>query len=543
MNQIYVFGHKNPDSDTICSALAYAYLKQRLDINAVAYKLGELNSETKFILQYFHVDPPQTLDTIKTQISDLMIDDPLCISSDMTIRAAWKYMKEYSQKAVSVVDSDNRLIGLVTQSDITRNFIDASGETLLLNSQTPYMNIIETLEADVLTDNVDKRIAQGRIMIAAQHHTKLKDYVEHGDIVVANIHKNINESILMGAGLIICTCGVHPQQADLALAIEKGCVVISTQFDTLTSAMLIRQSLPVRYVMTHENVVTVGLNELKEDVKERMIKTRYRSYPVLGDDKKVVGMVSRYHLLSKNRKQAILVDHNEKSQTAAGIEEAQIIEIIDHHRLGDIQTTYPIFVKNDPVGSTSTIIACLFEEYHVDIPHDIAGILLSAIISDTLNFRSPTCTDRDAAVANRLAAIAEVDINDLAVKIFSAGSKISNKTPDEIITSDLKEYALGKYNIGISQVYSIDSENLMDMRASLIERMYYFCDKNGYALLMLLVTDLKRGGSDVLSVGDRTDLLSKAYLLDPADDTVFLPGVLSRKKQVFPQIMSVEEMI
>lgn len=540
MNEIYVFGHKNPDSDTICSALAYAELKNALGENAVAVRLGELTSETKFILKYFKSAEPPMLETIKTQVSDLVIDKPLCVSSEASVREAWMMMKQRGLKALSVTDETGRLIGLATLSDITRNYMDLSDDMLLAKSSTPFTNIIHTLQADTVLGCNGDGVAKGRVLVSAQHHTRAKRYVGRGDIVIANIGENIREAIKAGADMIICTCGLHPEEVHIALAQTNGCMIISTAYDTFTAAMLIRQSIPVQSVMTSEQIVTVRQDEFIDDVKERMLKTRFRSYPVIDDDGKAIGMVSRYHLLSRKRKRAILVDHNERSQTADGIEEAEILEIIDHHRLGDIQTNNPILMKNEPVGSTATIIASLYGQYKVDIPYKTAGLLLSAIITDTLNFKSPTSTPQDEQIAKSLSEIADVDIGDLARKIFGAGSILRSKTPDEIITSDLKEYTIGKAKIGIAQVYSIDSESLSDMRETLLDRMAYHCDKNGFGLLMLLVTDLGRGGSDVLFVGNRRDIFLKAYPQDEPDGLVFLPDVLSRKKQVVPLIMAVE---
>jgi len=393
----------------------------------------------------------------------------------------------------------------------------------------------------VETGDVESRFVTGRVVVAAQRHTKIKNYVAPGDIVIANIDKNIHEAIYSGAGLIICTCGLSPEKEDLDIARHNDCVVISTEYDTYCASMLIRQSIPVGYVMTRDNIVTVSIDELKDDAKERMLKTRFRSYPVIDSQNKVIGMISRYHLLSKARKQVILVDHNEKSQTAAGIEDAEIIEIIDHHRLGDIQTSNPILMKNEPLGSTATIIASLYKDSRVDIPPAIAGILLSAIISDTLKFQSPTCTSQDIETAHSLAAIADVDIDDLAVKIINAGSDIRSKTPDEIIVSDLKEYIVGKYKIGIAQVYAVDTENIADLLPAILERMDFINSKNGFSFLLLLITDLNRAGSQAVVTGERKDIFFKAFSLEQEGDTVFLPGVLSRKKQVFPKIMSIED--
>lgn len=543
MDKILIFGHKNPDSDTICSALAYAELKKASGSDAVAVRLGEINNETKFILRYFNVPEPMPLHTIKTQVLDLEIDEAVCVHPSTSIRVAWELMKRHAKKTLAVVDASKKLKGLATLSDVTSTYMDTGDNTLLAESKTSFSNIIETLRAKTIAGTPEAHVATGRVLIAAQHHTRIKDYVGKDDIVIANITENIREAVLSGARLIICTCGLHPGEKDIEIADENKCDIISTEYDTFATAMLIRQSIPIEYVMTTDNITTVRLDEFKDDVKERMLKTRYRNYPVVDETQRVVGMISRYHLLSKRRKQAILVDHNERSQTANGIEEAEILEIIDHHRLGDIQTSNPILMKNEPVGSTATIIASMYEAQKAEIPPKIAGILLSAIISDTLNFQSPTCTALDVDTAKRLAPIADVDIADLALKIINAGSTLRGKTPDEIINGDMKEYMVGKYKIGIAQVYSIDSESLTDMQAVLMERMRFFCDKNGFSLLMLLVTDLNRGGSTLLLAGERQDIFFKAYPHESPDGVIFLPGVLSRKKQVVPLIMSLEDEI
>jgi manganese-dependent inorganic pyrophosphatase len=537
LSTIYVFGHRHPDSDSVCSALAYAELKKALGFDAVAMKLDELNNETKFILKFFSIEEPETLRTIKTQVSDLEIDEALCVPPFTTIHAAWKLLKQHNKKALAIVNETKELLGLATLSDITRNFMDADMNILLAISNTPYSNIINTLKAKIATGKPWKHFVKGRIMIAAQQYNKIRNYVEKGDIVVAGIPENIREAILSGAQLVICTCGSYPEEIDMEIAKENKCDIITTEYDTFSTAMLIRQSVPISYVMSAGRVITVKADEFLDDVKERMLKTRYRNYPVLDNNNKVIGMISRYHLLSRKNKQAILVDHNELNQTVNGIDEAEILEIIDHHRLGDIQTKNPIYMKNEPVGSTSTIIACLYETYNIKISSKIAGILLSGIISDTLNFQSPTCTQLDKDVAKRLETIAEVNIEDLALKIINAGSTLRGKTVDEIICSDMKEYNIGKYKIGVAQVYSIDFESLSDMHEAILERMRYHCDRKGMDLLILLVTDLNRQGSEVLLAGEEKSLFFNAYEMESTDQSVFLPNVLSRKKQVIPKIM------
>ena len=541
MSKVYIFGHRNPDSDTICASLAYAGLKRAQGMDADAVKLGPLNNETKFILQYFHVEEPRTLDTIRTQVSDLLIDDAVCVAPSASVRTAWELMQKYERKTLAVVDEDRRLLGVATLSDITRNFMETVNDTLLSVSGATYENILETLEATLLVGERSTHVSTGRLIIAAQERSKVRSHLRPWDIVIANIPENIREAAANKAQLIVCTCGLFPEEADIAYAREHGCDIMVTAHDTFIAAMRIKQSIPVSFVMSKEHIVTVRQDEFKDDVKERMTKTRYRNYPVLDGEGSVVGMISRYHLLSKNRKQAILVDQNERSQTAPGIEEAEILEIIDHHRLGDIQTNNPILMKNEPVGSTATIIASLYQANQVPIPHDMAGLLLSAILSDTLNFNSPTCTPQDVQTAQMLAPIADVVVDDLAIKIINAGSNIRGKKPDEIITGDFKEFKVGKYRIGIAQVYSIESESLNDLMPELTERMEYHCSKNGLSLLMLLVTNLHLGGSLVLLAGDRRDIFFIAYSLEQTEDAVFLPGVLSRKKQVVPLIMSMEE--
>ena len=541
MSNVYVFGHKNPDSDTICASLAYARLKRTQGVDAVAVKLGPLNNETKFILQYFHVEEPETLTTIRTQVSDLLIDEAVCISPEASVRAAWALMQQHKRKSLAVVDKAGQLLGIATLSDITRNFMETVNDTLLAVSGATYQNIVDTLEATLLLGDPAAQLKTGRLIIAAQEHTTVRSYLSAGDIVIANIPENIREAVLGGAQLIICTCGLLPADADIAFARDRGCDIMVTAHDTFIAAMRVRQSIPVCFVMSKEHLVTVRKDEFKDDVKERMTKTRYRNYPVLDETGRVAGMISRYHLLSKNRKQAILVDHNERSQTAPGIEEAEILEIIDHHRLGDIQTNNPILMKNEPVGSTATIVASLYAASGTSIPQDTAGLLLSAILSDTLNFNSPTCTPQDVTMAHMLAPIADVVIDDLAKKIINAGSNLRGKKPDEIITGDFKEFRVSKYRIGIAQVYSIESESLSDLLPEIMERMEYHCSKNGLSLLILLVTNLHLGGSLALLTGERKDIFFKAHSLEQTEEAVFLPSVLSRKKQVVPLIMALEE--
>ncbi len=541
MNQIYIFGHKNPDTDTICSTIAYAEYKRKKGIPAVGVRLGELNNETKFVLKFFGVEEPELLKTIKTQVSDLEIDSPISIRPDASLRMAWLTMHENKRKALTVAEDGQALMGIVTLSDITGAYMDVWDEQILKKSNTTIKNIKETLTGTLVCGREEDFDPTGRVLVVALEKDRLKDFVKKGDIVIAgNREESIIEAIHNGANVIIATCNIFPGKQALDAAKNCGCIILTTPHDTFSTARMIHQSVPVRYVMTNKNLVSVGIDDFIDDVREKMLKSRYRNYPVIDENMNVIGMVSRYHMISKQQKQAVLLDHNEKSQTAPGIEDAQIIEIIDHHRLGDLQTSAPILVRNEPVGSTSTIIAKLYLAEKELLSPQIAGLLLSAIISDTLNFASPTATPEDRDAAQALAQIADIDINDYALKLFNAGSNLSGKTVDEILNGDLKEYDIGKYKVGMAQVYSVNSESLADIKEALMERLQSYCAKNGFALMLLLITDLYRNGSDVLFAGDRKDIVIKAFSLDPDTNCVFLPGVLSRKKQVVPKIMAAE---
>jgi manganese-dependent inorganic pyrophosphatase len=542
MHKIFVFGHKNPDTDAICSTIAYAEYKTKKGCEACGCRLGDLSNETKFVLRFFGAEEPEMLKTIKTQVLDLEIDPPISVGPGISLKKAWAAMRENNRKALTVVDADGKLTGIVTLSDITRNYMDVQDENVLQNTHTPLANILETLDAALVSGREADFAPTGRVLVAAMDREGFAAYASKGDIVITgNRDDLVLAAIENGANVIVCTCGAKPGDGVLEAARKKKCIVISAPGDTFSVARLIHQSVPVCHVMTQGNIVKFGIEDFVDDIREKMLKTRFRSYPVLDGEGNVQGMVARYHLISRNRKQAVLLDHNERSQTAPGIEDAEIIEIIDHHRLGDIQTNSPILMQNEPVGSTSTIIAKKYLKERELLSQTTAGLLLAGIISDTLKFLSPTATKEDIDTAAALAGIAEVDIDEFAQKLFNAGANLKGRSVDDIINADLKEYSMGKYKIGLSQVYSMNAESLEDFKETLPERMEYYCGKNGFALLMLLVTDLYRNGSEVIFTGDRKDIAIKAFGLPEGAVSAFLPGVLSRKKQVVPKIMAVEE--
>ncbi|CCJ33327.1 putative manganese-dependent inorganic diphosphatase [Caloramator australicus] len=536
---IYIFGHKNPDTDSISAAIAYAELKKRLGFNAIAKRLGDINQETDFVLNYFNIPKPDILPTVKTQVSDLNLDKVIPISPDSSIKTAWMLMKKNNVKTLAVIDENEKFLGLVTLSNITSKYMDTLENNII---KTPLRNILETLNAKIILGDEAKFNSNGKIVVAALSPESMKPFIEKGDIVIIGNRKDSQKkAIELGANCLIITGGFSAEDEILELAKQNNCIIINTPNDTYTTARLINQSIPVKYVMTTENIISFHIDDFVDEIRDKMLQTRYRSYPVLDENNKIYGFISRYHLISQKKKQVILVDHNERSQTVHGIDDAEILEIIDHHRVADIQTGKPIFFRNEPVGSTSTIIAGMYFENGIRPPKNIAGLLCAAIISDTVKFKSPTCTYIDKITAERLAEIAGIDIESFALEMFRAGTSLQNRTPEEIFFQDFKEFKLGKYKIGISQVNTMNVESLGETKNDLLNFMNKLCNEKGYDLLIIMLTDIIREGSEIIFTGKEKDLIAKAFNVDVHNNFVFLPGVISRKKQIIPPLSQIIE--
>lgn len=534
---IYITGHKNPDSDSICSTIAYAELKRKLGFNAAASALGELNRETRFILDYFNMPEPQQLNTVKTQVCDLSIDKAIPVSPDVSIKTAWMLMKKNNVKTLAVADDNERLIGIVTLSDITNKYMDILENSIISTSKTPLRNIIETLNAKLVLGNHEDFKTSGKVVVAAMSPEQMKPFIDKGDIVISgNRSDNQLMAIELGANCIIVTGGFSIEKDVLEAARNKKCIMMVTPNDTFATARLINQSIPVKHIMTTENIISFNIDDFIDEIKDKMLQTRYRSYPVIDENNRILGFVSRFHLISQNRKKVILMDHNEKTQSVNGIDEAEILEIIDHHRVGDIQTGKPIYFRNEPVGSTSTIVANMYFENGIRPSRSIAGILCAAIISDTLKFKSPTCTFVDRFTAEKLAEISNISIDEFALKMFKAGTSLQGRSPEEIFNQDFKEYNLGKYKIGISQVNTMDTENMTEIKSSLIKYMNEICRDRNYSLLIIMLTDIIKEGSELLYVGENKELISKAFNIQPDGNSAYLANVVSRKKQVVPPL-------
>lgn len=534
---VYITGHKNPDTDSICSAIAYAEYKNKKGFECVPVRLGEVNRETQFVLKYFNVDVPKKMTDVKTQVSDLAFDVVSPVSSDISIKKAWSIMKKNNIKVLPVSDEDERFMGVVTLSDITRNYLDTMENSILAISGTPLETIIDTLDAKLICGNESDFNTTGKVVIAAMTCDCMEPFVEAGDIVIAGNRKDSQiKSIELGVACLIVTCSTSVDKDVIELAEKNKCIIMTTMHDTFNTSRLINQSVPIGFSMTDNEIIHFFLTDYIEDIQTRMLQTRHRSYPVLDGEYKIKGFVSRYHLISQRRKKVILLDHNEKSQTIDGIEQAEILEIIDHHRIGDIQTMNPVSFKNEPVGSTATIIANYYFEDGIKPSKKIAGIMCAAIISDTMYFKSPTCTRIDIDIANKLARMAGINMDEFALMMFKAGSALEGKTAKEILFNDFKEYHFGDHKIGMGQINSTDRESIEKYRKDLVSFMEEVCDTKDYSLIILLVTDVFKEGSEIIFAGKNKWIISKAFNIDVDSGSTFINGLVSRKKQIVPSI-------
>lgn len=537
---IYIMGHKNPDSDSICSALAYAeYKNANGDVNVIPVRLGDVNRETEFILEYFGVPAPILLETVRLSVEDLDFDKIAPVSPDISLRMALELMKKNNINSLPIIDENEQLVGIVTISDIIQSYIDVWDNTILGKSGTSIDNIIDTLSARAINISNTIKPLTGKLLVLAMEPKSVVEYIEKNDIVICGDRKDVQElAINSDISLMIVTGNIKLDEEIIKLAEKKSITIISTPHDTFTTSRLITQSVPVKHVMTRENLVIFCMDDLVDDVKVQMSQTRYRTYPVIDDNNnnKVVGLISRYHLISSMKKKVILVDHNERSQSVDGLEECEILEIIDHHRVADVFTGNPIYFRNEPVGSTSTIIASILFENGRRPSKKIAGVLAAAIISDTLLFRSPTSTNVDKMILERLARIADLDVDKFAMEMFKAGTSLVGKTPQELLSQDFKIFTINEDKIGIAQVYTMDPDSLENMKSDLLVLMEERTKKDEYSIFILMLTDIFDQASEMIVVGQNKELIAKSFGETLVNNAFYAPGVLSRKKQVVPPI-------
>ncbi|MBB6696387.1 putative manganese-dependent inorganic diphosphatase [Clostridium algidicarnis] len=543
---IYISGHKNPDSDSICAAIAYAEFKNRTeDTEAVPVRLGELNRETKFILDYFEVESPKLIETVKLQVSDLNIDKIAPISPDISLKMAWNIMKKHNLKTLPVTDENEYLKGIVSVSNLTSTFMDVWDTNILSKSNTKLENILETLSAKPIFIYKGSTSFKGKIIVTAMKPESIQCLIEEGDIaIVGDREDNQLISINAKSSLVIVTGTQEVSDAVIKKAEENGCTLISTSYDSFTAARLITQSIPVEYVMAKDNIINFSTEDFVDDIRDVMIETRYRSYPVVNIENRIIGSISRYHLISRNKKKVILLDHNERGQSVDGLEDAEVLEIIDHHRIADVQTGTPIYFRNEPVGSTSTIIGSIFFENGIRPSKKVAGILCAAIISDTLLFKSPTATNVDKMILKRLAQIADLDVETFAKEMFKAGTSLIDRTAEDVFHQDFKIFNLGNMKIGVSQINTMDIESFLPIKADMINLMEAKAVKENFNILIFMLTDILNVGSEIMASGPSKDMVSKAFNIKLNNkESVFLPGILSRKKQVIPPLSTAITMV
>lgn len=532
---IFITGHKNPDTDSICSALAYADLKTKLGFDVTPVRLGNINSETSFILDKFKVNPPLLIHDIKTKVSDIDIDKPLTVSADTTINAAWRLMLNENKKVIAIVDDQQKLIGLSTISAITNGILSVAQSRYDLIQNTPLEAIAETLLGNIIYK--PKNYNPSGIINIGTSALADKEFVDyHNKIVITSSNEvSMLKAITTNAALVVVTISKNISPDMLTLAKKHDCAVICTTLDMFSTSQLITQSIPIKYVMTTD-LVTFNYFDYIDDVKSIISKTRFRSYPVVDQNNTLIGLISRYHLWNHTKRKVILVDHNEKSQTVDGIEQADVIEVIDHHRIGDIQTTMPVLFRNETVGCTATIITKMYHEHQVEISPTIAGLLLSAILSDTMHFRSPTCTEVDIEWGKKLAAIANIDIDAYAKEMYQASASLAGKTVSEIIHTDLKVFNIDSFKIAIGQINIIDPLTITSMKPEILAYLQQLATTGEYDLMLMIFTDIQEKGSYFLHTGRHQHFFTDGFnsQICIKHELEFIPNVLSRKKQVVP---------
>ena len=537
---INVIGHTNPDTDSLCSAIAYAYLKRKVTgENYVPKRAGQINAESKFVLEYFKVGIPDYLGDVRTQVMDIDVNRVPGVAGHISLKNAWKIMKEDMLQTLPIVDDEGYLTGLITVEDIAKSYMDVYDSCVIANSWTPFRNIVETLNGEMLNGDIDERVSSGKCLIAAANPDLMESYIEKDDIVIlGNRYESQLCAIEMGARCIIVCDGAKVSFTISKLAEENGCFIIRTPYDTFTASRMIHQSIPIGFFMKQKHLVTFGRGEFLDDIRETMTKKRYRDFPILDWNGKYFGMISRRSLLGARKKKLILVDHNEPTQAVDGIEEAQIMEIIDHHRIGSIETMGPVFFRNQPLGCTATIIFQMFQEYNVKIPQKIAGLLCSAILSDTLIFRSPTCTQVDKDAAEKLSEIAGIVPEEYAAKMFQAGSNLSVKSPEEIFYQDFKKFELGDITLGVGQINSMTSKELEAIKDKRNPYLQKALSEHEVEMIYFMLTDIMEESTELLCAGNGArELALQAFSLPQDTEQIVLKHTVSRKKQVIPALL------
>ena len=542
VQKVVVIGHTNPDTDSICAAIAYAELKNRTsDLVCEPRRAGKLNAETGYVLQRFGVPVPRMCTDVNPKVRNVDYRRIDGISRDTSMRAAWEIMRDQQIDTLAVVDDARELEGLITVKGIAMANMDVFDNRVLAKSRTTYHNILSTLNGTMLVGSEDGVCDErARVIIGAASPELLENTIQSGDIVIlSNRYESQLCAIEMEASLIIVCQGAKVGKTIVKLAEENGVAIMSVPCDTYAAGKLISQCAPIGYFMDTEDLLKFTLLTTVDDAIGVMAKVRHRYFPILDEEGKYCGMLSRRNILSLQKRRIILVDHNESTQAVEGFEQSEILEIIDHHRIGSLETAGPVYFRNQPVGSTCTIIAQMYQEAAVDIPVPIAGLMLSAILSDTLKFSSPTCTPLDRRVAETLAQIAGVDIDRYAGEMFEAGERLDGKSAEDVFMQDFKIFMCGDARFGVAQGNFLTRSNLDAARKLLEDYLPEALVRQNVEDVYVLLTDIQASESVVICCGTHAArILQDAFDAAPAaDGSTLLPGVVSRKKQFIPKVM------
>lgn len=538
-NDTIVIGHKNPDTDSICSAICYARYKEiTTGERYIPARAGALNPETSYVLDYFKVPVPVLVENVKTQISDIDIHHSAGVSRNISLKKAWTTMQENNEVTIAAVTKDNKLEGLITVGDITRSYMNVYDSGILAEAKTQYSNIVETLEGTMVVGDPQAFFDKGKVLVAAANPDVMEQFIkEHDLVILGNRYESQLCAIEMGADCLVVCNGVEVSVTIRKIAQEKNCTIITTPYDTYTVARLINQSMPISHFMKTDGLITFDQEEYADDIRSEMANKRFREFPVLDSEGHFMGFLSRRLLLNAKGKKVCLVDHNERTQAVDGIENADLRGIIDHHRLGNIATMSPVLFRNQPVGCTATILYQIYTDHNVEIDKTTAGLMLAAIISDTLLFRSPTFTDCDRKAADALAKISGEDPEQLAIRMFSAGSELSGKTDEQILHQDYKKFNAGSKTFAVGQITSLNTDELEKLRQRMPAYMEKARESEEVDMMYLMLTNILTENTILLAVGAGCEqAVTEAFHVECKNGEASLKGVMSRKKQLIPPL-------
>lgn len=546
MEKVFIIGHKNPDTDSICSAIAYADIKTRKTRNKYEYipmRTGHINAETDFVLKKFKMEVPQYISNIGTQVKDMDIHITPEANASMTLKNAWDLMQANNIRTLPIVNKEGALEGLVTVGDITETYMGSTDNYLLSRAKTQYKKIAEAINGKVIEGNEHAYFAEGKVLIGTANPHKLKQYLAKNDLVIMGDRVEDHlQAIEQDVSCIVLGLGIQPTEEVKQKAKEKDIIIISSECDSFTIARLINQSIPLGYIMKTKNIIAFNTEDYTDNIQEIMIRKRHQNFPVINREGKCIGTISRRNFLGMHKKKVILVDHNERDQAVDNIEKAEILEILDHHKLGSLETIKPISFRNEPVGCTATIIYQMYQEQKIEISPEIAGILCAAIISDTLMFRSPTCTLMDKMAAGALALIADIDIPQFAKEMFRAGSSLKDRTPKEMFYMDFKKFLVEDITFGVGQISSMDEDELKDIKERLDPFIQNEFKSIGISRVYFMLTNIIEKSTELLYYGEGSEKMAKlAFKVKPENGVFHLEDVVSRKKQLIPSLMEAAE--